>query len=56
MTIDWQVVQVRKWFSLYGREIISRYRPENSSLPLLYARAPTFPEFVQYLTNLHITK
>ena len=42
------MVQVRKWFSLYGREIISRYRPENSSLPLLYARVERFDGSVAY--------
>ena len=44
-----------RWYNLYGKEIIAKYRKSQPSDPK-YKKAPTFKEFIEYVVDLPINK
>ena len=44
-----------KWYKLYGKGIIAKYRKKTPRDPK-YKKAPTFREFIEYLVDLPIRK
>lgn len=49
--------KAEKFHRLYGRKILAKYRQPNDTLVLSdsrYAKAPTFPEFVDFLLNTEV--
>ena len=47
--------KVARWYELYGRDVIMKYRKTEVTDPV-YSKAPTFREFVEFIVDLPITE
>ena len=50
---EWK--KLNRWYNLYGKEIIAKYRKSPATDPK-YKAAPTFREFIEYVVDLPLSK